>query len=34
MGNWQWRYTSEQLDDLQKNSAAYLKNLLELYGRA
>jgi 4-alpha-glucanotransferase len=34
MGNWQWRYTPEQLDVLQANSAAYLKDLLELYGRA
>jgi 4-alpha-glucanotransferase len=34
MGNWQWRHTPEQLDELQKNSAAYLKDLLELYGRA
>jgi len=34
MGNWQWRYTPEQLDTLQNNSAAYLKDLLELYGRA
>ena len=28
MGNWQWRYTPEQLDTLQNNSAAYLKDLL------
>ena len=34
MGNWQWRYAPEQLDALQANSAAYLKDLLELYGRA
>ena len=34
MGNWQWRYTPGQLDELQTNSAAYLKELLELYGRA
>lgn len=34
MGNWQWRYSPEQLDALQGNSAAYLKDLLELYGRS
>jgi 4-alpha-glucanotransferase len=32
-GNWQWRYLSEQMDVLQNESAAYLKDLLELYGR-
>jgi 4-alpha-glucanotransferase len=33
-GNWQWRYTDEQLDQLMKNgSAAYLASLAELYGR-
>ena len=34
VGNWQWRYAPKQLDTLQANSAAYLKELLELYGRA
>ena len=34
IGNWQWRYTPEQLDSLQNNSATYLKDLLKLYGRA
>lgn len=34
MGNWQWRYTPEQLDALQNDSAGYLRDLLELYGRA
>lgn len=32
-GNWQWRYSASQLAALQKNSAAYLKELGELYGR-
>ncbi len=34
MGNWQWRYQPEQLEALQQGSAPYLKDLLELYGRA
>ena len=33
MGNWQWRYSSEQLDQLQRESSAYIKEQLELYGR-
>lgn len=33
MGNWQWRYTPEALDKLQRDSAAYLSSELELYGR-
>ncbi|WOO39589.1 4-alpha-glucanotransferase [Rubellicoccus peritrichatus] len=32
-GNWQWRYRAEQLDQLWCESAAYLKELGELYGR-
>jgi 4-alpha-glucanotransferase len=33
VGNWQWRYQPNQLVTLQQNSAAYLKDLLELYDR-
>lgn len=33
MGNWQWRYSAEDLDQLQGNSSAYLAAQLELYGR-
>lgn len=33
-GNWQWRYSDVQLDALQRQSSAYLKELGELYGRA
>ncbi|TVP81421.1 MAG: 4-alpha-glucanotransferase [Puniceicoccaceae bacterium] len=33
MGNWQWRYTSDQLDQLEHACAAYLRELLKLYGR-
>lgn len=33
MGNWQWRYTPEQLDQLQHDSSAYIKEQLGLYGR-
>jgi len=32
-GNWQWRYRADQLDTLSRNSAAYLRELGELYGR-
>lgn len=32
-GNWQWRYRQEQLDQLWRESAGYLKDLGELYGR-
>ncbi|HET7536881.1 MAG TPA: 4-alpha-glucanotransferase [Candidatus Didemnitutus sp.] len=32
-GNWQWRCTRAQLDGLAAGSAAYLKQLAELYGR-
>jgi 4-alpha-glucanotransferase len=33
-GNWQWRYHAGQLAALHRNSAAYLKDLGALYGRA
>lgn len=32
-GNWSWRYDAEQLKQLEINSADYLKELAELYGR-
>ncbi len=32
-GNWQWRFTRKQLNDLSRNSAAYLKENAEIYGR-
>jgi len=32
-GNWEWRYRAEQLEALARNSAAYLRELGELYGR-
>lgn len=32
-GNWQWRYQPHQLEQLQKDSAAYLREHLALYGR-
>lgn len=32
-GNWQWRYSPEQLAKLEKESTAYLKELAWLYGR-
>ena len=32
-GNWQWRYSSTQLDRLLQDSASYLKKLGALYGR-
>lgn len=32
-GNWQWRYSAAQLDQLQNQSAAYLRSLGQLYGR-
>jgi 4-alpha-glucanotransferase len=34
MGNWQWRYTRGQIDRLETNSAPYLRELLQTYGRA
>ncbi|NQY31841.1 MAG: 4-alpha-glucanotransferase, partial [Coraliomargarita sp.] len=34
MGNWQWRYLPRQLEQLQAESAPYLKDQLELFGRA
>lgn len=33
-GNWQWRYTAEQLDTLHRSSALYLRELGELYDRS
>ncbi len=33
MGNWQWRYSAAQLNKLKKESAAYLRELGELYNR-
>lgn len=33
-GNWTWRYRPEQLQALQGGTAAYLRGLAELYGRA
>jgi 4-alpha-glucanotransferase len=32
-GNWQWRYSDAQLETLKRQSAPYLKELGELYGR-
>lgn len=32
-GNWEWRYRPEQLEDLERNTAPYLRQLGELYGR-
>lgn len=32
-GNWQWRYQPEQLEQLRRDSAAYLRDLLGLFGR-
>jgi 4-alpha-glucanotransferase len=32
-GNWQWRFTSDQLDRLWTESAGYLKELAKLYER-
>lgn len=32
-GNWQWRYTPEQLDGLEHDSAPYLREVLGLFGR-
>lgn len=32
-GNWQWRYGPHQLDQLEADSAPYLRELLALYGR-
>lgn len=33
MGNWQWRFTSKQLENLHVTSADYLKDQLDLYDR-
>lgn len=33
VGNWGWRYRAEQLERLQRDSAAYLRELAELHGR-
>lgn len=33
VGNWQWRFSHEQLAGLHRNSSAYLHELAELYGR-
>ncbi len=33
VGNWQWRYLPYQLDELELNSAPYLREQLFLYGR-
>ena len=33
-GNWQWRYSAAQLENLRRQSAAYLRELGELHGRA
>ncbi len=33
VGNWQWRYSQEQLDALERDSSAYLREQLALYGR-
>lgn len=33
-GNWQWRYTNAQLAKLHRESATYLRELGELYGRS
>jgi 4-alpha-glucanotransferase len=33
VGNWQWRYLPHQLDELENNSAGYLREQLYLYGR-
>ncbi len=33
-GNWQWRYSAPQLDALHRQTAPYLRELGELYGRA
>lgn len=32
-GNWQWRYSAQQLDQLEEQSADYLRELADLYGR-
>jgi 4-alpha-glucanotransferase len=33
-GNWQWRYSEKQLEDLRCSTAPYLRQLGALYGRA
>ncbi len=32
-GNWQWRFTAEQLDQLWRENAGYLAELARIYGR-
>ncbi|HET9377723.1 MAG TPA: 4-alpha-glucanotransferase, partial [Chthoniobacterales bacterium] len=32
-GNWRWRFTASQLDDLWKNRAEELREYARLYGR-
>jgi 4-alpha-glucanotransferase len=32
-GNWSWRYTSDQLERLQREGGAYLRELAKLYER-
>ncbi|ADE53717.1 4-alpha-glucanotransferase [Coraliomargarita akajimensis] len=34
VGNWQWRYGQAELDRLQAESSGYLRDQLELFGRA
>ncbi len=33
MGNWQWRYMGDQLEQLIQDSAHYIRELIALYGR-
>lgn len=33
VGNWQWRYSPQQLDDLENQSSAYLREQLQHYNR-
>jgi 4-alpha-glucanotransferase len=33
VGNWQWRYLPHQLDNLQRDSSTYLREIIDLYGR-
>ncbi|MDQ8193822.1 4-alpha-glucanotransferase [Coraliomargarita sp. SDUM461004] len=33
IGNWQWRYQVEQLEQLQRESSHYLREQIELFGR-
>lgn len=34
VGNWQWRYQQHQLDQVESDSSGYLRQQLELFGRA